>query len=321
MTEVETRVDEGLAAHADALKGLDDRTSGQEGRHSRLAGAFWALAAAVLIFGGALFWQTRSALNTPPRVDQGAWQAAIDAQSARLDDHQELIAGLKALISEQDALIAEQSTRLDTQDGLIREQASQVSAQEVRFSAQTDEVSAQSLRIGRIERKSEEREARLAQLADQNARVEAAVASSDARVSEVAEQQSQLAETIEKLRQQMETGGRNEAGMPERTETDVGLRGPEWLNSRPAGHYTIQLLGVFQPRYVQELANASGLELPMAHYQKTHDGKPWHILLYGDFSTAESARAALEALPAALREAGPWIRRLSAVQMDLERAR
>ena len=322
MTEVETRVDEGLSAHAGALKGLDERTAGQQSRHNRLAGAFWALTLAVLILGGAFYWQTRSALNALPRPDASGWQAAVDAQSARLDEHQGLIADLKAVIAEQGAVITRQSERLDTQADVIQEQASQLSAQETRFSAQTDEVSAQSLRIGRIERKSEEQDARVSRLAEQQSRVEEVVADSGARVSEFAERQSQLEETIEKLRQRLESAPRAETGASgEAAGPRVGLKGPEWLDSLPSGHYTIQLLGVFQPRYLQEVANASGLELPMAHYQKTHDGRPWHVLLYGDFGTAESARVALEALPAPLREAGPWIRQLSAIQMDLERAR
>jgi septal ring-binding cell division protein DamX len=52
----------------------------------------------------------------------------------------------------------------------------------------------------------------------------------------------------------------------------------------------------------------------IAYYKSTFKGKPWYQLLYGIYPTKQDARLAAEKLPENIRQAGPWIRSISAVQ-------
>ncbi len=313
LARVEKRLDQTLAEQGEQL-GLVNRQAGeQRARHNRLAGAFWALAAAVVILGGALYWQNRAqidalgsrllaATSQPAAGDEerfgqleaelARWRTALESQDGRLAEQRELIAGLSDLVTAQRDAIDGQAGRMESQEAMLRKQAT-------RLSGLSEAVEAQSMRVGTIERNTTETAARL---------------------TELDERQAALAEALEVIRTERPPPPepvRPAGGTDARASGAVELRGAEWLQSLPDGHYTIQLLGAFHPRYIQQVADASGLELPMAHYEKTHEGRPWHVLLYGDFGTRASAEAALEGLPEALRAAGPWVRRLSAVQSDL----
>jgi DamX protein len=46
-------------------------------------------------------------------------------------------------------------------------------------------------------------------------------------------------------------------------------------------------------------------------------GKPWFVLVYGDFSDRDAALKARAALPARLRQGGPWLREFAAIHAIL----
>jgi len=57
----------------------------------------------------------------------------------------------------------------------------------------------------------------------------------------------------------------------------------------------------------------------IAYYESTFRGRPWYEALYGIYPTKQEARLAANILPANIRHAGPWIRKLSEVQQEIEK--
>jgi len=95
------------------------------------------------------------------------------------------------------------------------------------------------------------------------------------------------------------------------------LHGREWLLSRPAGHYTIQLLGAHRRERLILLTEEMPLPGVSAYYQHTHEEKDWYVLVSGDYPGFSHAFKALRALPAPWNSYGPWIREFSSIQREL----
>ncbi len=90
-----------------------------------------------------------------------------------------------------------------------------------------------------------------------------------------------------------------------------------WLDDRPADHYTIQLLAATQRDTVLRFAQEHGPAEAARLLETERKGESWYVLLHGDHASAEEAHAAIDELPAAAREHGPWVRTFESVRDDL----
>ncbi len=95
----------------------------------------------------------------------------------------------------------------------------------------------------------------------------------------------------------------------------------QWLLSRPASHYTLQLLGSREAKPLQELIDRFALKSDTAAYKIQYQDAEWYVLVHGDFADLGAARDAMAKLPHGLRRAGPWPRPFSAVQQEVRRGR
>ena len=100
------------------------------------------------------------------------------------------------------------------------------------------------------------------------------------------------------------------------------IRREDWLLSQDSGDYTIQIMGVSNETTLPDFIKKNRLleQNEIAYYQTTFRGKPWFQLLYGIYPSREEARKAAEKLPKKIRNFGPWIRRVSAVQRSIRGA-
>lgn len=81
----------------------------------------------------------------------------------------------------------------------------------------------------------------------------------------------------------------------------------DWLASRPAEHYTIQLLAARQRSTVDRfLAQNPQIEGDVRIVRGERGGEAWYRLFLGDYPDREAARDALAALPEGARSAGAW---------------
>ena len=53
-------------------------------------------------------------------------------------------------------------------------------------------------------------------------------------------------------------------------------------------------------------------------YQTEYNGKPWFVLILGEYGSAKQAKAAINAMPAALRQSQPWPKSFGQVQKEMK---
>ncbi|OQX39352.1 MAG: hypothetical protein B0D88_09480 [Candidatus Sedimenticola endophacoides] len=91
-------------------------------------------------------------------------------------------------------------------------------------------------------------------------------------------------------------------------------RDEAWLLSRPAGAYTLQLIGVSNRLSAENFIDLHRLRGEALVLPLTVKGRPWYAVLLGSYPTRQAALAAQGKLPAALRGAGVWPRPIDSLR-------
>jgi DamX protein len=97
------------------------------------------------------------------------------------------------------------------------------------------------------------------------------------------------------------------------------LRREDWIKTRPAEHYTLQLLGVERLQALKDYVARYDLRSQAFYYITRRKGKPWHPLLWGDFPDKKSAIKGSKQLPLKVQNKGFWIRSFGELQAQLEK--
>ncbi len=101
------------------------------------------------------------------------------------------------------------------------------------------------------------------------------------------------------------------------------VKSDTWLRAQPAGHYVVQLAGVYRRQDLSNLLGRLQKTLPqdrLSYFQTLHRGRDWFVVLFGSFQTFDQAMQALDALPESLRRTGPYIRTFGGVARSMDRA-
>jgi len=94
-----------------------------------------------------------------------------------------------------------------------------------------------------------------------------------------------------------------------------------WLWSQDPRSYTLQLLGARQPTSVKQfLRKYTNLSGKAVYFHTRHDTRDWYTVVYGVYPDRESAKRAIERLPAELKSSSPWIRSFASIHAELDRA-
>lgn len=107
------------------------------------------------------------------------------------------------------------------------------------------------------------------------------------------------------------------------TATEKSLSEEELhLLSAESHHYTLQLLGASKIESVNQFIRQHNLQ-DKTHFVRTkRGGKDWYIVVYGDYPSAQAAKAASKTIPESLRKTKlePWVREIHAVQEDIRQS-
>lgn len=90
------------------------------------------------------------------------------------------------------------------------------------------------------------------------------------------------------------------------------------LQSAPASHYTLQLSSASR----SDTLNAYAKQQKLQHYlvySTKRDGKPWYVLVSGNYASSAEAKRAIATLPADVQAKKPWVRPVRQVQQDLKK--
>lgn len=90
------------------------------------------------------------------------------------------------------------------------------------------------------------------------------------------------------------------------------------LLSWNASDYTLQLLGASSRQSVLDYIERQPNKDRLLSFESRRQGKPWFVVVFGRYASSNAARAAIEQLPSAQRQAGPWPRDLGAIQEEIE---
>ncbi|KEY58664.1 SPOR domain-containing protein [Serratia sp. DD3] len=90
------------------------------------------------------------------------------------------------------------------------------------------------------------------------------------------------------------------------------------LKSAPGSHYTLQLSGASRSDTLNAFAKQQNLQ-HFTVYETKRDGKPWYVLVAGNYASSEEAKRAIATLPAEVQAKKPWARPVSQVQQELKK--
>ena len=219
---------------------------------------------------------------------------------------------LQALNSNQEMLAARLTQYNEGQQNTEERQSGLMQRQEelaMRVQASTEgqeEIVSRLLRYGddqdELRRRIEQAHKLVGSLSDDYADWKEAMDKQDAKIRSIEER---LREVNTRLESQSAPDKR---GAPLK-QTSIG---------ESASGYTIQLVGAHNRKIVERIAESSGLSESIVIYRGQLDGRAWHVLLYGIYSSLAEARSTLQELPAEIRSYQPWIRNLSDVRENLQ---
>jgi len=96
--------------------------------------------------------------------------------------------------------------------------------------------------------------------------------------------------------------------------TLTGAQSSNWLLQQPSDHYSVQLISTHSDDTLSEFIRHHQLEDQVAYYRKQVNGKTWHTLVYGVFSSIEDARTAITGLPDSIQSGKPWVVSMATIQ-------
>ncbi len=92
---------------------------------------------------------------------------------------------------------------------------------------------------------------------------------------------------------------------------------PAELKSKAGQRYALQLTASSERAAVLSYALKHSPSSRYWIYQTAHDGKPWFVLVQGDYASSAQAKAAVSALPAALQAGRPWPKSFAQIQKEM----
>lgn len=106
---------------------------------------------------------------------------------------------------------------------------------------------------------------------------------------------------------------------PKQTERYLkGLRDEAWLLKQRGDHYTLQIAGTSQARWLRNFVDQHDIGQDVAYYRKRQANSEWYSVLYGLYANLADARAARRDILNQLGTKDVWIRPLRDVQKDIK---
>ena len=92
-----------------------------------------------------------------------------------------------------------------------------------------------------------------------------------------------------------------------------------WLLEQDSASFSLQLLGSRSEQALSSFIRKHNLDTgKTAYYQGIHQGKPWYVLMYGNYPSRKTAVEAVSELPSAVRKGKPWPREMKSVQKAID---
>lgn len=90
------------------------------------------------------------------------------------------------------------------------------------------------------------------------------------------------------------------------------------LQQKSLRRYTVQLSAGSEVSPLLAYAKKQKLSGRYWIYQTEYRGNPWYVLIQGDYASAKQAKAAISAMPAALKQSQPWPKSFGQIQKEMK---
>ncbi|MBB72345.1 MAG: hypothetical protein CMF50_08100 [Legionellales bacterium] len=110
--------------------------------------------------------------------------------------------------------------------------------------------------------------------------------------------------------------------LAERSKTAVKPIMPDegrLLSAQPT-EYTLQVMGARDVLKLEQEMEAFKVNEPVMYFHTLSQGRDWYVAVIGIYPSAESAKAAIEDLPASLQKKPLWVRSMGSVQQSIQSA-
>ena len=83
--------------------------------------------------------------------------------------------------------------------------------------------------------------------------------------------------------------------------------------------YTLQMLGTQIENNAIKFIDGLNNKKNVRYFETIYKGKPWFVVIYGEFTNRDAAIASIPNLPAELKDRKPWARSIASVQADIRK--
>lgn len=88
-----------------------------------------------------------------------------------------------------------------------------------------------------------------------------------------------------------------------------------WLIKQNPNYYVLQLIGANEEKTIEfYMRSFKSFDDKIISFSTTHNGKPWHVLVYGLYENRYQAVTAIEKLPKKAKQMAPWPRTVGSIQ-------
>lgn len=126
----------------------------------------------------------------------------------------------------------------------------------------------------------------------------------------------------ESLRQELQKEAKSlgvDGPKPESPIKPSALSGDEkWLMALDDQRYVLQVIAAGQKASVQKFVTSQANKEALRLIEVGRNGKPWYIVVIGNYADTVSARRAIESLPQDQVNGGPWPRKVSDLKTKIE---
>ena len=98
-----------------------------------------------------------------------------------------------------------------------------------------------------------------------------------------------------------------------------GGAGEEALLTWPSSGYTLQMLGARSKESAVEFIKSQKSPENFLYFSTVYKGKPWFVVVYGQYANRDVANAEIRRLPESLKKVKPWARSVQGVQVDIRK--
>lgn len=95
------------------------------------------------------------------------------------------------------------------------------------------------------------------------------------------------------------------------------VKNDRWVAAQEAQRYTLQLIGGSDRDAVIRYIRDRNIAPDAAYYTTAREGRPWYVVVYGNYPDRAAAQAALLNLPPNVFATSPWIRQFGDIQSHL----